>query len=317
MMFALCGILSWIRWRHIVPETIRIAEFRITEYHISATSREEKFDNSGYVLRTEADSHADTTVARKNCVALNFTGRSCNVQPYSDTYESLKNIPIVTAATGYTSKNGLNYILVFPEALYMPHMKHSLFNPNQLRHFGTIVQDNSYAGDPMTITSRDWKFTACLETEGMDIYLTTWAPSNADLQACPHVTLASSEAWHPNSVKMPGLSNLEKEEIESRNVCGVQNMNNSLVDRQVRHEQSCNVVYNVNSLQEAINSLARVTHLDMEHKISLIKFKEALPPLPLPGPLEERDIQAPYTFLLSDRHLNTTPRTSVNDGDLV
>jgi hypothetical protein len=45
----------------------------------------------------------------------------------------------------------------------------------------------------------------------------------------------------------------------------------------------------------------------MEHKISLIKFKEALPPLPLPGPLEERDIQAPYTFLSSDRHSNTTP----------
>jgi hypothetical protein len=53
----------------------------------------------------------------------------------------------------------MNYILVFPEALYMPNLDHSLFNPNQLRHFGTIIQDNPYDTEPMCIRSANNTFT--------------------------------------------------------------------------------------------------------------------------------------------------------------
>jgi hypothetical protein len=44
----------------------------------------------------------------------------------------MKDVPIVTAATGCTSSTGMNCMLVFPEALSMPALDHSLFNPNQL-----------------------------------------------------------------------------------------------------------------------------------------------------------------------------------------
>ena len=37
----------------------------------------------------------------------------------------MKGILIVLAATGYTSANGLNYILIFGEALYIPEMTHT------------------------------------------------------------------------------------------------------------------------------------------------------------------------------------------------
>jgi hypothetical protein len=104
-------------------------------YHISSTrhiSSTTITEDIGFVGNTEADSHADTFVAGKNCVTQSFTNRTCNVQPYSDAYAPGKNVLIVTAVTGYTLATGMNYILIFPEALSMPTLDHSLFNPNQL-----------------------------------------------------------------------------------------------------------------------------------------------------------------------------------------
>ena len=63
--------------------------------------------------RRELDSHADTNVASKNCVILRYTDRSCDVAPLSDKYKPMKDVPILLAATGYTSANDRNYILVF------------------------------------------------------------------------------------------------------------------------------------------------------------------------------------------------------------
>ena len=94
----------------------------------------------------EMNSHADTAVLGRNCVILNYTGRECDVSLYTDSYEAIKGVPIVTGATAWTSKvNGQTYILVFNEALWMGDvLEHSLINPNQLRHFGVTVQDNPY-----------------------------------------------------------------------------------------------------------------------------------------------------------------------------
>ena len=99
-----------------------------------------------YKGRVEMDTHADTFLAGRNCTVLNFSERICDVMPYSDAYEAMVDIPIVQAATGYTAPDGSQYILVFNEAIYMPDMDHSLFNPNQLRHYDEDVEDNSYCG---------------------------------------------------------------------------------------------------------------------------------------------------------------------------
>lgn len=157
-------IYEWLRRKHRYadPEH-KISAFRALNYRVSQTriSSTNTYDQAGYVSTTEADSHADTFVAGKNCVPLHYTERSCDVQPYSEDYAPMKNVSIVTAATGYTSATGMNYILVFPEALYMPSLGHSLFNPNQLRTFGTRVQDNPFGDEPMSITNPDGSFTAC------------------------------------------------------------------------------------------------------------------------------------------------------------
>ena len=97
--------------------------------------------------KMELDSHADTVVLGNNCLVLNYTNRGCDVATYTDTYQAIPNVPIVTGATSYTSPTtGDTLILVFHEALWMGnHLDHSLINPNQLRQFGITVQDNPFS----------------------------------------------------------------------------------------------------------------------------------------------------------------------------
>ena len=163
-MACIYALLRWLSNYHRNTEPVlQIAAFKTTNCRIQATKRVKTYDSTSFTARTEADSHADTFFAGKNCVALHFTDRTCGVQPYSDQYDVIPDVPIVTAATGYTSANGQNYIIVVPEALYMPSLDHSLFNPNQFRFFGSVVQDNPYDATPMVIQNPERTFTACLQ----------------------------------------------------------------------------------------------------------------------------------------------------------
>ena len=82
-------------------------------------------------LDAQWDSHKDTTSAGKNCAIINCTDRNCDVAPFLEKYTPMKYLPILSAAAGFKSANGRNYILVTHEAFYMPDMRHTLNNPNQ------------------------------------------------------------------------------------------------------------------------------------------------------------------------------------------
>ena len=102
------------------------------------------------------------------------------------------------------------------EALWMPQLQHSLFNPNQqFHHFGTLVQDNPYANTPMVVTSLGGDFVACLQTRGTDIFLKTWAPSDVNLQQYPHIQLSSDIPWNPRAIELPNITPIQQEAIES------------------------------------------------------------------------------------------------------
>ena len=90
--------------------------------------------NKIYHVRLELDSHADTIVFGKNFAIMQYTDRECDVSPYTDTYEDIKNVPIVTGGTAYTSQtSGETFILVMHEGLWMgDQMDNLLLNPNQL-----------------------------------------------------------------------------------------------------------------------------------------------------------------------------------------
>ena len=98
-------------------------------------------------------------------------------------------------------------------------MDHTLINTNQLRHFDTEVQDNpNHATDPMSITSPNGEFMACLQSQGTSVFLNTWRPTKTQLISLPHIVLTSPREWYPHKIEFPATKYYVQEEIESRNV---------------------------------------------------------------------------------------------------
>jgi hypothetical protein len=93
------------------------------------------------VSQLELDSHADTIVCGSNCTIIHFTGKECDVSPYTETYEAIKSVPIIQAATAYDNPEaGETTIFILNEAIWMgDKMSHTLVNPNQLRAHGITV----------------------------------------------------------------------------------------------------------------------------------------------------------------------------------
>ena len=58
--------------------------------------------------RCELVSHADTNAAGKNCEIIKYMDRSCDIAPLSEKYTPMKDIPLVSEATGFTLANGRN-----------------------------------------------------------------------------------------------------------------------------------------------------------------------------------------------------------------
>ena len=97
----------------------------------------------------------DTLVIDRNYLIMNYTGRECDVSPYHESYDAITNVPIVTAARAWTCQvtGQTYYLLVFHEALAIQEQDHTLVNPNQLRAYGTEIQDNPFAPTAMHVTS--------------------------------------------------------------------------------------------------------------------------------------------------------------------
>ena len=282
--------------------SIAIAAFRTIAYHqttVRLASMQTPVEHPGFVSTLEADTHADTCVAGRNCVPLHFTDRTCDVQPYSNEYQPVTGVPIVTAATGYTTSSGRNFILIMHETLWMPQLEHSLFNPNQFRHFGTLVQDNPYADTPMLVTSLGGDFVACLQTKGTDIFLKTWAPSDDDLQRYPHIQLSSDLPWNPRAIELPNITPIQQEALEARSLLSV------------RTGGTHGVVYDISDMRRRIMFCATHTESSVRvtrdrRSLQSTEQKPSITLLPAPGPLTEQELRPPHSFLSTDRHSSTS-----------
>ena len=114
-------------------------------------------------------------------------------------------MPVVHGATLSTDQNdNQGYILVFNEALWMgDSLPHSLINPNQLRAYGTLVQDNPFSRDPLVIEPPNNDVTIPLSTLGTIIYVDTRVPTQEELAALPHVVLTADSPWDPHHIQFP------------------------------------------------------------------------------------------------------------------
>ena len=242
-----------------------------------------------YVGTIELDSHADTTVFGKNFLILHYTGRECDVLPYTDTYESVKGVPIVSAATAWTcQQSGQTYILVFHEGLWMGEsMTNSLINPNQLRAFGCTVQDNPFSGAPIYIEDPDGTIAIPLETMGTNLLATTRTPRQDELDQCPHIVLTSQRAWEPSQINFPSprwtIDEDRASRISSVTTC---------------HQETSEVfgeLFNVDTFNARLISSCRVTGLPtQESMISQVVVS---------------DHPTPNTFISGDRRSDVTPES--------
>ena len=93
--------------------------------------------------RLGIDSHADVSCVGKHAhVFETFSGRTCNVQPFNDSYSPMLDIKTVNAAFAYDSDDGMTYILNVNQALdFTNTMVHSLLCPNQARMNGMVIDD--------------------------------------------------------------------------------------------------------------------------------------------------------------------------------
>ena len=89
-------------------------------------------------------------------------------------------------------------------------LQHTLVNPNQLRAYGTTIQDNPFAPSPLTFEPPTGP-NIPLTTMGTIIYSNTHAPSDHELSTLPHIPLSSSVTWDPHNVVFP-THRVEEEE---------------------------------------------------------------------------------------------------------
>ena len=84
-------------------------------------------------------------------------------------------------------------------------MKHSLLNPNRLRHNGIIIQDSPYHSTKNMIfeayTTNDEELLTPLSSEGVDVYFDSRTPTSYELDSCPHVHSTNvNQEWNPSKI---------------------------------------------------------------------------------------------------------------------
>ena len=156
--------------------------------------------------RTELDSHANMVVLGGNAFIFESTNRHCNVQPFDPSIGVASKVPIVDGAVAYECPyTGETYILLFRNALHVPHLKNNLIPPFIMRAAGVLVNDRPkiHCKDP-TVDDHCIQFEDCdlripLQLSGIFSYFHTRMPELNELHECNKLFLTpDAEDWNPN-----------------------------------------------------------------------------------------------------------------------
>jgi hypothetical protein len=171
--------------------------------------------------RSDLDSHADTCVVGSHYKVIEYTGETCNVHPFSDEYEPVKDVPIVHAGTAYEHTTGETFILVACQALHLPRQQNALLCPNQMRKHGVVVDDAPQHLSETSTHSLYFPEAALrvpLRMNGVISYIETRLPTDRELETCTHVNMTSTEGWDPYSEtfeQQEGIVSRRREEEET------------------------------------------------------------------------------------------------------
>ena len=156
--------------------------------------------------KNELDTRADTCVLGKNWRYISDEQQVCTVSGFHSAFKSLKEVPIVRAATGWVDPvSGASFILYINQGLWFgEELDHSLINPNQIRHFGIAVSDNPYDNSKPLGIAHSEVFVPFKST-GATVYFETFRPSDDQLHddKFTHVELTDSrKEWDPQLIVM-------------------------------------------------------------------------------------------------------------------
>ena len=204
--------------------------YYIQSLRVIMASRKKKFNSElspeemAHGCRLGLDSHADVSCIGKHARVMEvFSGRVCNVQPFNDTYDSIKNVKTVNSAFAYDDEEGHTYILEVNQALdFTGSMEHSLLCPNQARIHGTIVNDvpkflDHTGNSTHSVIPARSKVDIPLSMNGPVSYIPVRYPTDEEMDQCEHLTLTDPDSeWDPQCLNgISSVSSLETTPIVS------------------------------------------------------------------------------------------------------
>ena len=148
----------------------------------------------GFILWNEMDMHADTCCASSNWSVLEYTGQLCEVTPFLSLYEPVLEIPFARCCTVWTDQSDSSeYLLVGDQMLWFGNqMTNSLINPNQLRAYGLIVNDDPFDNTRDFGINGDNIFIP-FDTTGTVVHFESRTPTNWEKTHLPVILLTGKD----------------------------------------------------------------------------------------------------------------------------
>ena len=106
-------------------------------------------------------------------------------------------------------------------------MNHTLVNPNQVLHFGIMIQDNPYNDAPIYLMTEYGNFALPLAVQGTNIMSDTRTPTEEELQTCNNITLSLQYPWDPHRVRFTQPSCNVQEEVDMFRTIGAVSVDRS------------------------------------------------------------------------------------------
>ena len=171
-------------------------------------------------------------------------------------------------------------------------MSHTLINPNQLRHFGTQVQDNPMSSQPLSIITEDNEFCMELTMSGTICSVDTFAPSERELQTCPHIVLPSPHPWDPHNVIFPKCKRTLDETVG-----GLRYVSTVISAPNQNYIEQDETIFDLNKINRKIASMKVTQSMPAQKKLERSNID--------PG---SSDVPLINTFQSSARHTDVSPQ---------
>jgi len=162
---------------------------------------------------------------------------------------------------------GNHIILVFNEGLWMgDKMEQTLVNPNQMRLFGIMVQDNPVCESPLYLTTEDGDFVLPLQMKGTNVMANTRTPTAQESHDCTHIVLLSEHPWDPHRVRFPESSRTVQEKIEMhRSIGGVRVSRVGLSREESTNEKLSKAeIFNMDDVLSRLISSVKISKVEVQ-----------------------------------------------------